>query len=65
MIGTVGIVVFIGTAMLQFLGLNRAAFRVFVKEWRSDMDGDVLGEVWDIIVVHLCKRIAGLGAEIA
>jgi len=51
--------------MLKLLRLNRAAFRVLVKEWIDDMDGDVLRNVWDKIAVLLRERIAGLGTEIA
>lgn len=65
MTSIVGMVVFICTAMLQLLGFNRAALRVFVKEWGSNMDGDVLGNVCDIVVVLLRERINDLGAEIA
>lgn len=59
-------VVFIGIrTMLKLLGLNRAAFRVLVKEWIDNLDGDVLRDVWCKIAILLRERIAGLGAEIA
>lgn len=64
--GIVGMVVFIGTrTMLKLLGLNRATFRVLIKEWIDNLDGDVLREVWDKIAVLLREWITGLGAEIA
>lgn len=64
--GIVGMVVFICTrTVLKLLGLNRAAFRVLVKEWIDNLDGDVLRDVWCKIAILLCEGIAGLGAEIA